>query len=111
MPQDWSDYERVHANRRNLRIHLLAVPLFDISFAAALIFLASANFLAAIISFLAAFVSMILQGIGHSKEAIEPRPFEGPLDFLQRWFAEQYFTFPMFVLAGRWLRQYKAAVS
>ncbi len=43
---DWSDYERVHADRRNLLIHLLA---------------------------------------------------------------EQYFTFPVFVITGRWWRQYMTA--
>jgi hypothetical protein len=49
-----------------------------------------------------------LQGFGHAREANEPKPFTGLLDFLRRWLAEQYFTFPVFVITGRWWRQYMA---
>ena len=106
---DWSDYERVHADRRNLGIHLLAVPLFAIAFPAALILIARAEFIPAIISFLVALGSMASQAVGHSRESIEPNPFHGPIDFLKRWFSEQYFIFPAFVLTGRWWRQYQVA--
>ncbi len=109
MPLDWSDYDQVHADRRNLRIHLLAVPLFDIAFPATLMLLAVGEFIPAIASLLVAIGSMASQGIGHSKESIGPKPFNGPLDFLKRWFSEQYFKFPVFVLTGRWWRQYQAA--
>lgn len=108
MAVDWSDYQRVHANRRNLRIHLFAVPLFDIAFLAGLIFLAMGDLAFAALSLLAAVGSMLLQKLGHGKEAIEPTPFGGPLDFLRRWFSEQYYKFPMFVISGRWWRQYRA---
>ncbi len=106
---DWSDYERVHANRRNLLIHLLAVPLFDIAFPVALISVARGEWIPAAVSVLAAIGSMALQALGHSKEANEAKPFNGPLNFLQRWLAEQYFKFPVFVITGRWWRQYIAA--
>lgn len=109
MPVDWSDYEQVHADRRNLRIHLLAVPLFDLAFPATLILFALSEFVPAIGSLLIVIGSMASQGIGHSKESNEPNPFNGPLDFLKRWFSEQYFKFPVFVLSGRWWRQYRAA--
>ena len=105
----WGDYEQVHADRRNLRIHMFAVPLFGIAFPATLLFLISGDYLLAGFSLIAAIGSMILQGIGHSKETIPPLPFKGPLDFLKRWFSEQYFRFPLFVLSGRWWRQYQAA--
>lgn len=108
---DWSDYERVHADRRNLRIHLFAVPLFDIAFALGLICFALGDLIPAVVSIPIVIGSMALQKIGHSKESIEPRPFSGPLNFLQRWFSEQFFTFPMFVITGRWMRQYKAGSS
>ena len=108
MSVDWGDYERVHADRRNLRIHLFAVPLFDIAFPIGLIFLALGEFILVAVSILLAIGSMALQKIGHSIEVIEARPFSGPLNFLQRWFSEQYFRFPMFVITGRWLRSYKA---
>ncbi len=88
---------------------MLAVPLFDIAFPAALILLVRAEFIPAIVSFLVAFGSMASQGVGHGKESIEPKPFKGPFDFLMRWFSEQYFIFPAFVLTGRWWRQFQVA--
>lgn len=106
---DWSDYEQVHADRRNLSIHLFAVPLFAIAFPASLIFLFTAEFIPAIAALLAAIASMVSQRFGHAKESIRPRSFTGPFDFLRRWFAEQYFIFPTFVLTGRWWRQYRVA--
>ncbi len=109
MQSGWSDYEQVHADCRNLRMHMFAVPLFGIAFPASFILLISGDYLLAAISLGAAIGSMILQGIGHSKETIPPLPFKGPLDFLKRWFSEQYFRFPLFVLSGRWWRQYQAA--
>ncbi len=105
----WGDYEQVHADRRNLRIHMGAVPLFGIAFPTTLLFLLTGEFILAGVSLVAAIGSMILQGIGHSKETIPPLPFKGPLDFLKRWFSEQYYRFPLFVLSGRWWRQYQAA--
>jgi hypothetical protein len=108
---DWSQYEQVHADRRNLSIHLLAVPLFMIAFPVTVIFLFMADFAPAIASLLVAIGSMVCQGIGHATETIPAKPFKGLFDFLRRWFTEQYFTFPKFVLTGRWWRQYQAAGS
>ncbi len=104
----WSDYERVHADRRNLLIHLLAVPLFDIALLVALMSIARGERLLTAVSVLAAIGSTVLQGFGHAREANQPKPFSSPLDFLQRWLVEQYFTFPVFVITGRWWRQYMA---
>lgn len=109
MATDWSDYERVHADRRNLLIHLVAVPLFQISFPLGLICFLSGRFLFAAASILAAAGGMALQKIGHAKEIHEARPFSGPFNFLQRWITEQYLAFPKFVISGRWKRQYKTA--
>lgn len=106
---DWSDYQQVHADRRNLCMHLFAVPLFAISFPATVVLLAQADLILATVSLMAAVGSMVFQGIGHGKESIPPKPFKGPLDFIKRWFSEQYFTFPLFVVSGRWWRQYQTA--
>jgi len=108
---DWSDYERVHADRRNLLIHLPAVLLFDVAFLVALISIARCESILAAVSVLVAIGSTVLQGFGHAKEANQPKPFSSPLNFLQRWLVEQYFTFPVFVITGRWWRQYMAAVT
>ena len=109
MSPDWNDYEPVHADRRNLCIHLLAVPLFAIALPTALTMLARAEYVLAIASLLMMIASLVGQGLGHAKESIPPRPFKGPGDFLKRWFSEQYFIFPVFLLTGRWWRQYQTA--
>jgi hypothetical protein len=88
---------------------LLAVPLFAIALPTALILLAKAEYIPAIASLLVTIASLVAQGVGHAKESVPPRPFKGPGDFLKRWFSEQYFIFPAFVLTGRWWRQYQAA--
>ncbi len=106
---DWSDYERVHADRRNLLIHLLAVPLFDFALLVALISIARGEWILAAVSVLAVIASTVLQGLGHAREAHQPKPFTSPLNFLQRWLAEQSFIFPLFVITGRWWRQYMTA--
>ncbi len=106
---DWSDYERVHADRRNLLIHLLAVPLFDIALLVALMSIARGEWILAVVSVLAVVGSTVLQGFGHAREANEPKPFTGLFDFLRRWLAEQYFMFAVFVITGRWWRQYMTA--
>jgi hypothetical protein len=40
------------------------------------------------------------QGRGHRREREAPAPFAGPGDFLARFLAEQWVTFPRFVLSG-----------
>lgn len=107
----WSDYERVHADRRNLIIHLFAVPLFDVASLIALIAIAQGAWILAALTVLAAIAAMILQGFGHSNERFDARPFSGPVNFLQRWFSEQFIKFPVFVITGRWWRQYRTASS
>jgi len=49
-------------------------------------------------------VALLLQGIGHKREAMPPQAFDGPLDFAKRILAEQFITFPRFVLSGGWMR-------
>lgn len=109
MQIDWSEYSRVHANRRNLVIHLLAVPLFFISFIGLVITLFRGEIVAAGSAAMVCVLSLALQGIGHRSELEQPRPFTGPGDFLRRWFGEQYLVFPMFVVRGKWSAQYRAA--
>ena len=105
---DWSDYRRVHATRPNLVIHLAAVPLFVASFVKLVISIVSVNAVAAVASLVLCIVAMALQGRGHRMEPESPLPFRGPLNFMRRWFTEQFVTFPVFFLSGRWWRQYRA---
>ena len=106
---DWGDYRRVHADWRNLIVHLVAVPLFAASFLALLVFVVKAEYVAAGVALLGALAAMVLQGRGHRLESEAPLPFSGPGKFLRRWFTEQFVTFPLFLLSGRWSQQYRAA--
>ena len=48
--------------------------------------------------------AVVIQGRGHRREHETPTPFAGPIDFVSRFFAEQWVTFPRFVLSGGWSR-------
>ena len=48
--------------------------------------------------------SLVLEGRGHRREPETPTPFAGPIDFVSRFFVEQWITFPRFVLSGGWTR-------
>ncbi len=104
---DWPDYLRVHAGRANLLIHLLAVPLFVVSVVSVPLYLLAGDPVSAMVAVALCIVAMVLQGSGHRLEAEPPRPFNGPGDFARRWFTEQFVTFPLFVISGRWWRQFR----
>jgi hypothetical protein len=44
--------------------------------------------------------AMLAQGRGHAQEKEKPAIFRGPMDVLVRILAEQWITFPRFVLSG-----------
>ncbi|MFY0580939.1 hypothetical protein ACN28S_47860 [Cystobacter fuscus] len=52
--------------------------------------------------------AMAAQGRGHRMESVAPVPFRGPWDVLARIFAEQWVTFPRFVLSGGFARARRA---
>ena len=99
----WEGYPRYHQARRNLLVHGVAVPLFQlgtlglvgalIQFSPELLGVATACIM----------VSVALQGRGHRLEPIPPEPFTGPLNFVVRLLLEQWITFPRFVLSGGWI--------
>ena len=109
MQIDWASYLRVHADRRNLFIHLLAVPLFVVSNFSLVLYLVQGDFVSSVIVIVLAIIAMALQKRGHAGEINAPLPFSGRGNFLKRWFTEQFFTFPLFLLSGRWWRQNKSA--
>jgi hypothetical protein len=55
--------------------------------------------------------AILLQGRGHAIEVTRPVPFEGPLDVVARLFAEQWVTFPRYVLSGGLGRAWVAAAK
>jgi hypothetical protein len=98
----WSGYSGAHRNRTNLLIHIVAVPLFMSATLLALYSLIRFSLPTLAGAALCFLVSLILQGRGHKLEATAPEPFKGGLDFILRLFAEQWITFPRFVLTGGW---------
>ena len=90
-------------------IHLFAVPLFIASLVSLIKYVIRGDWVSIVIAIIFAVFAMALQGTGHKKESEPPRPFTGPGNFLRRWFAEQFFLFPLFFLSGRWWGQYQAA--
>jgi hypothetical protein len=104
-----TSYEHVHRSRANLAIHILAVPIFDVTGIAAIVALARGRFTSAGLLALGLLVSFGLQGIGHRLERNQPEPFRGPLDAVRRILLEQYYRFPRFVLTGAWFRAWRAA--
>ena len=101
----WGLYPTGHRDRKNLMIHILTVPLFQIGTLA----LVASPFVGALFAVggaAAMLGAMAAQGAGHRKET-PPVPFLGPLDFLSRLFVEQWVTFPRFVLSGGFLRSWQ----
>lgn len=95
----WSAYPAAHRDRLNLWLHVFTVPLFMAGTVAVVTSpVTGAGFAAAGIA--AMVVAIGAQGKGHASEGGRPAPFDGPLDFVARIFAEQWITFPRFVLAG-----------
>lgn len=105
---DWTDYQRVHTGRKNLLIHLLAVPLFVAGFIVIVVSVLRSTWLPATTALAICVIALVLQAGGHRSEAQAPRPFTGPMNFLRRWFTEQFVIFPLFLLTGRWWRCYRA---
>ena len=100
----WSDYAAKHRNRTNLLLHILAVPLFQFGTLGLLFAVINLSLVLAIVSAGAMLISLVLQARGHKFESEAPAPFEGKGDFPSRFLAEQWITFPRFVLSGGWLR-------
>ena len=109
MTLDWSEDDRVHADRRNLIIHWLAGPLFDVAFVVVLLAAAQGRTVIAAVSIRLAVGAIDLQGLRHSKEAQRPQPCAASWNYLNRWFSEQDARFPAIVMTRRWWRPIKTA--
>lgn len=101
-----SGYAGFHGDRRNLLLHAATVPLF---WAGTLTLLASplGSVWLAPSGIVACLVAVVAQGAGHGREARPPLPFRGPLDAVLRIVAEQWITFPRFVLDGGFARAWR----
>ncbi len=105
----WADYSERHRNHNNLLIHIFAVPLFwlgAINFVVPLLF---AGLLYSLSGLILMGLSVFIQGKGHEMEKLPPVPFGRVRDFVRRLLAEQFVTFPRFVISGGWQRNLTAA--
>lgn len=100
----WRDYSPRHRDRVNLLIHMVGVPAFIGAVLAFATLVWRAQWFGAALSLGVAVVALAIQDAGHKRERLAPEPFRGPGDFVARLFAEQFITFPRFVLSGRWTR-------
>jgi hypothetical protein len=103
----WNLYPDNHCARRNLLLHALTVPLFELG--TVLLVASPFSSLWLVLPGVVAMVSaMALQGRGHRLELTAPVPFRGPFDVVARIFVEQWVTFPRFVLSGGFARAWRA---
>ena len=100
----WRNYSRNHRDPANLLIHMIGVPMFIAGILAFATQALRAQWFGAAFALVVAVAAFAVQGIGHKRERLAPEPFAGPGDFVARVFAEQFITFPRFVLMGQWAR-------
>ena len=104
-------YERFHATRTNLSIHMAMVPLFWIGNVAVVAALWHWSVWGVIGGSAAMVVSIAVQGKGHAMEPVPSVPFSGWQNIVARIFLEQWLTFPRFVLNGGVLRAWRAVAT
>ncbi|HSN71961.1 MAG TPA: Mpo1-like protein [Steroidobacteraceae bacterium] len=100
-------YAAQHRNRLNLLVHLLMVPQFVIACAGLLIAIAVAHAELAKLWASIALLSFLGQYVGHLFEEHHDEPVRGFADGVFRWFTEQFYVFPKFVLSGHWWRSFR----
>ena len=104
----WSDYAAKHQDRLNLLLHIVTVPFFLAGTLILLCAVIAVSGSAAIVGVVCMVGALAAQGRGHKLEPETPAPFDGAADFVTRFFAEQWVTFPRFVLSGGWYRNLTA---
>jgi hypothetical protein len=103
----WALYANGHHDRTNLALHAATVPLFWIGTLA--LPLAPLAWWLPLAGIAAMAGAVVAQGRGHAREATAPVPFRGPADVVVRLLAEQWITFPRFVVTGGFARAWRAA--
>jgi hypothetical protein len=112
--QQWSDYSERHRNKTNLLIHIVTVPLvwfaaLDVVGGLLLMLVGVGGLKLWVYAVILTGLALFAQSYGNGMEAIKPRPFTNPKDFALNAAAEQFVSFPRFVLSGQWLRNFQTA--
>jgi len=98
----WEGYNKYHKSRINLWVHIFAVPVFILATFSLVNSIINLNVFLLICSIILMLVSIVMQGIGHKKEEIPTVPFTGVKNAVVRILLEQLYTFPKFVISGKW---------
>ena len=98
----WNGYNKYHKSRINLWIHIFAVPVFIFGTFSLLSSIIHLNVLSLSYSVILMVVSIGVQGFGHNKEELPAEPFTDAKNVFLRIFMEQLYTFPKFVISGKW---------
>jgi hypothetical protein len=107
--RQWLDYARTHRSRRNLLVHLAAVPAFVAANTALVVALLLGMWLAAMLALAVMAASLACQGRCHRDEPEQPEPFSGLAEAVIRILLEQWVTFPRFACSGGWARALREA--
>lgn len=107
--RQWLDYARTHRSRRNLLVHVAAVPAFIAGNVALVVSLLLGMWTAASLSLAVMATSLVWQGRCHRGEPLQPEPFSGPIEAVVRIVLEQWVTFPRFACSGGWMRALREA--
>ena len=100
----WQDYSREHRDRVNLVVHMATVPAFIAGTLACATQAMHAQWFGAAVAAVVAAIALLVQEISHGREGVRPLPPSSAANAIARVFAEQFFTFPRFVLMGHWAR-------
>src|SRR5258707_12124193 len=100
-----------HQTVTNPPLPMVAVPLFEIAVVTLIVGLATRSGLAVGLALIGMVAAVVIQGRGRRREREAPTPFAGPIDFVSRFFVEQWITFPRFVLSGGWSRNLNRSQS
>jgi len=104
----WANYPAGHRDRRNLLVHALTAPLFQVGTLALLVSPFVSGWLAALGTGAIA-ATVVLQLRTHRLEQKSPAPFRGVGDVVARFLAEQWFTFPRYVASGGFGEAWRSA--
>jgi hypothetical protein len=107
----WEGYPQFHRDRVNLSIHIIAVPSFIASAIVLAASLMTMRWAVAGVSLLTLAAAFIVQGLGHGREVTPAIPFTGLADAVTRILAEQFITFPRFVITGAWSAAFRNAAG
>jgi hypothetical protein len=105
----WRETPPAHQDRKNLLLHLFAVPLFVTGHALIAAGIVTNPWLL-LAGPVCIAVSLRIQKYGHSLERNPSIPFAGPRDFVRRIYGEQFCNFWRFLLSGGWSAAFKAGV-